>query len=269
MSTDLSLRLSPRSFRGAVRSPAAALLALTLLVLPAAAQEDLPPLPGGGVKPASADIPVGATPDISIAITEATIGRFANAMMPLTLRGTRNITIGVPVVGAIDIQIPWVVVVTNPRVSLQEGRALFDADVDLQAGPLRSRERISGALVASFDLENRQIVMSAQEAFLTLRSQQGPGAEARLDVAERMPPFRIPVSLPKPVIQLGEKSIRVTTDPQVQFAEKMLLVTTDLLLTPADGAADLPVFGGGLDALDAPDEPFIPRIPRPAPKLRR
>ena len=187
---------------------------LTVLVLVAAMDVTVSPSQAAGQ-------------DITITLSQEMVGRFAQIIMPVTLRGTEIVSVSAPIVGTIRVKAPWVAVVNNPKVTIKRYAATFDADVTVQSGPLQYRDKVHGTLSVTFDKRRNQVVIKVKQAFLNLKVQQvGAGAVRKVDVTDRLPNFEIPVAFPSPILKVGNRSVRVETDPKVSFGDRAVVITS-------------------------------------------
>ncbi|MFQ5904702.1 MAG: hypothetical protein ACE5JO_13535 [Candidatus Binatia bacterium] len=170
-----------------------------------------------------------AGPDITITLSQETVGRFAQIVMPVTLRGTETVSVSAPILGTIQVNVAWVAVASNPKIAIKRDAATFDADVTVRASPLQYKDKVHGSLNATFDKRRNQVVIKVKQAFLNLRVQQaGVGTVTKVDVTDRLPNFEIPVAFPAPILKVGKRTVRVETDPKVIFGDGLVIITSKI-----------------------------------------
>lgn len=167
--------------------------------------------------------------DIAVFVSQQTVTQLANAVMPLTLRGTEVAKVTVPVAGEIEVKVPWVAVVSNPKIVIIKDAAQFDADVAVTAGPLNYKDTVHGDLDVTYDKKKNQLVIKVNKAVmnLKLRPEQGP-AMIKVDVADQLPLIDLPVGLPSPVLKVAKKAVRLELDPKVGYQEGAVAVTSSV-----------------------------------------
>lgn len=225
------------------------------------------PLPPGQLPPgarplvAPGDATAGdAPPDLVATLTQETIQRFAQVLMPVTIRGNEPVRINVPVVGRVDLNVDWTAVVNDVRITIHRGSATLDAEVAAQVGPVRYTDKVRGALTVHIDPARRKIILTVQEAMFTLRTKRGGNVAAvRVDLSKHLKPLELPLQFLDHTVPIAGKGVRIETFPDLTLDEGMVVIRTYLRFHPAQPL--LPVQGTppripGLPAV--PQQPLLP-----------
>lgn len=179
--------------------------------------------------PARKKMPSG----VVVSVSEDTLTEFAQAAMPLTLKGTNVIQLNIPVVGFLEITVPWVAVVNDPRIIIEKGLARFDAAVSVMAAGILYNDRIQGTFDVVHDPEKNCLVVSVKEAFLNLRvKRRRATTERRVDVANQLSSLDLPIPLPGSQMKIGGRPARLELAPTVECQEGAIVISTPVHFVP-------------------------------------
>ena len=78
--------------------------------------------------------------------------------------------------------------------------------------------------------------MTIKDALLQLRIPGGGDAVVKINIADQLPVWDLPIMLPSPELRIGEKRIRVEMNPRIKFELGQIVVTSALRFQPVGPA---------------------------------
>jgi len=162
--------------------------------------------------------------DLLCRIEESVVQDFAETVFPLKVAGTKKVE--VPLLGRkMSKEIPWKAIVSCPKISIEEEKRSFAADVSVKAEGFTWEGKVDGLLEITYDNEERAIVVQVNEA--TVPVTLGPIA-FNLDVSKEVPEMPFQFSLPDFHASFNGKDVHVSTTPAIRFEEEAIVLEGDV-----------------------------------------
>ena len=159
---------------------------------------------------------------LQINVGSEILQRAAELSMPLRVKGVQKTPIG---------NMKWIAVITNPKIKIEDEIASFVADVLVDGGVIKLKQKITGRLQPRYIRKANRIIVKPVDVIFKVDSNPGPlQALGNINLNDSMPDIEIPVNLPPPVFKVNKKMIKVLVDPKFAFIENALLITTPVKL---------------------------------------